>query len=149
MYRAYHIEEGDSIKSIALKTNTDEENLRQINGNFNVVPGDIIVVPMNNNGLFDKYIVQKGDSIYAIATKYNVPYKQLLLLNGLEEKDYIYPNQEILVPKKNVGFYITNANDTVKSIIEKLDSNGYSILTQNENLMVLPDQLIVYKRDFN
>lgn len=145
MYRAYKIEEGDTISSIAYKFQSNEEELRKINNNSSIVPGQMMVVPASNS-LFETYIVKKGDSMYAIGNMYDVNYKDLLLLNGLKETDYIYPNQEILVPKKNVAFYVTKENDSIKDISSYLGSNGMQTISQNENLIVLPDQLVVYKK---
>lgn len=148
MYRAYHIEEGETISSLVKNTNMEFEDLKRLNGEFDMTPGNMIMIPMSNSDLFDTYIVKQGDSVYKIATSYNIPYKQLLLLNGLDENDYIYPNQQMIVPKKDTLFYITNTGDTIKSISKNLGTNSYDILEQNENLIVLPDQIIVYKKRF-
>ena len=143
MYRAYKIEEGDNLSSISSKVNCSEEELKRLNSDINFVEGEMITVPTENT-LFDVYVVEKGDNIYSISKKYNIPYKELLLLNGLNENDYIYPNQQVLVPKNGVNFYITKENDRIKDIVNNLGIDGYSILTKNDNLIIMPDQIIVY-----
>ena len=143
MYRAYKIQEGDNLESISSLVNCNVDELKRLNNDVNFVEGEMITVPTENT-LFDVYVVVKGDSIYTIANKYNVPYKDLLLLNGLNENDYIYPNQQILVPKIGVNFYITKENDRIKDIISNLGVDGYNILTKNDNLIIMPDQIIVY-----
>lgn len=147
MYRAYKISENDTMESLAAKFNTNINELVRLNQNFNFSNGEMIIVP-SSSSLFDTYVVKKGDTIYNISSMYNVPYKDMLLLNGLDENDYIYPNQEILVPKDGVSFYITKTNDKVKDIVSKLGSNGYDVLSQNDNLLIVPDQIVVYKKGF-
>jgi len=143
MYRAYKIEENDNLETISKKVDCDIDELIRLNNNINFTEGEIITVPTENT-LFDIYVVEKGDNIYSISTKYNIPYKELLLLNGLNENDYIYPNQQLLVPKKGVNFYITKENEKIKDIINKLGYNGYEIIIKNDNLIFMPDQIIVY-----
>ena len=143
MYRAYRIEEGDNLEIISSKVNCSLDELKRLNSDISFTEGEILTVPTENT-LFDIYVVEKGDSIYSISNKYNIPYKELLLLNGLNENDYIYPNQEILVPKNGINFYITKENEQIKDISKKLGIDGYDILTKNDNLIVLKDQIIVY-----
>ena len=107
MYTIYQIMVGDTLESIASKFNTDVNNLLKINNidNNTLFPGNSIVVPRNNSYLME-YIVKEGDTIYSIARKNNVSKDTLLSLNGLNEYDYIYPNQQILIPMENVGTYL-------------------------------------------
>ncbi len=94
---------------------------------------------------FDKYIAQKGDSLYQIAMKNNINYKLLAQLNGLNINDYIYPNQEILIPKKDVKYYITADGDTLESITNGLGAKLATLLYQNRKIYLRPEQLIFYK----
>lgn len=72
-------------------------------------------------------------------------YNLLALLNGLNVDDYIYPNTTILVPKKDVKYYITKDNDTLSSVNRLLQSNINNLLKQNNNIYLKEGQLIVYK----
>ena len=137
------IEENDTLESISNKVNSSVEELQRINENINFTEGEMLIVPTENT-LFDIYKVEKGDTMYSISNKYNIPYKELILLNGLNENDYIYPNQEVLIPKKGVNFYITKQNEKIKDLIKNLGIDGYEILVKNDNLIVMPDQIIVY-----
>ena len=101
-------------------------------------------VDSNTNDMFDIYVVEKGDSIYSISNKFRIPYRELILLNGLNENDYIYPNQQLLVPKTNTKFYITKENDTIDNISSYLGINSYDILNKNGNLILEKDQMIIY-----
>ena len=105
---------------------------------------DISFIENDPNNMFDIYVVEKGDSIYSISNKFKVPYKELILLNGLNENDYIYPNQQLLVPKVNTKFYITKENDTIDNICSYLGINSYDILSKNGNLILEKDQMIIY-----
>ena len=101
MYRIYQIENETSLEEIANKFNTTTDNLKKINGinnSYYIQRGNYIIVPLLENENFETYKVKQGDSMYAIAQKYNVNYNDLLDLNGLDKDEYIYPNQEILIP---------------------------------------------------
>lgn len=98
-----------------------------------------------NNEFFNKYTVKQGDNLYQIAMQNNINYKLLAQLNGLNINDYIYPNQEILIPKKDVKYYITADGDTLESITNGLGANLATLLYQNRNIYLRPEQLIFYK----
>lgn len=152
MYRIYQVEYGDTIDSIARKTNTSSNNIKNINGINNdseLVVGSLIIVPKESNQLFETYIVKKGDSIYEIAKKYNVDPDTLLLLNGLSKDDYIYPNQEITVPNRDVVVYVTKEGDTIDGIINNLGIDADTLNKENERIFVLGDQLVVHKKERN
>ena len=85
--------------------------------------------------------------MYALAKKYNIDINDLLSLNGLNKDDYIYPNQEILVPMSDYKIYITKDKDTIDGILENLDITMENIVNKNDKLYLLPDQLIIYKRE--
>ena len=99
------------------------------------------------NEYFNYYTIKKGDSLYKIAEKYNTDYKTLALINGLDENDYIYPNQIISVPKVGVKYYIVQEGDTLLDIGNKLNSNVIDLVNQNNQMYLLPEQLIVYKKN--
>ena len=148
MYRIYEVQVGDTLTSVASKLGISPEVLANLNGiniNTDLNPNSFIVVP-KGTGLFDKYKVQKGDTVYEIAGVYNISPSQLLKLNGLNENDIIYPEQEILIPKSNVGFYVTEDADTISGVALKLNIPYEEIIGQNKTIYLMPDQLIVYKK---
>lgn len=143
MYDVYQIKVGDNINSIANMYNTTSEVIRMLNPNSSFGVGTTIVVPKINK-YFEMYNIQKGDSLYEIARRYNTDYNLLALLNGLNVNDYIYPNTTILVPKKDVKYYITKENDTIMNVNKLLGSDVVRLLDENKNIYLKEGQLIVY-----
>ncbi|MBQ2947111.1 MAG: LysM peptidoglycan-binding domain-containing protein [Bacilli bacterium] len=152
MYKIYQVEYGDTIDIIASKTGTTRDNIKNING-FNsdgdLVVGSLIIVPKNENQVFQTYKVKRGDSIYSIARAYNVDPSTLLLLNGLNKDDMIYPEQEITIPKNGVVVYVTRQGDTINGIINNLGIDANTLNKENQRLFVLEDQLVVHKKEGN
>ena len=93
------------------------------------------------------YKVKSGDNMYTISKEYDINVDDLLTLNGLNKNDYIYPNQEIMVPTGLYNFYITKNNDTIKTILENTNLPIEEIINQNDNIYLVPDQLIIYKKN--
>ena len=97
------------------------------------------------NDLLLKNLKEK-QTFKQIAKNNNVDYKLLAALNGLNVNDYIYPNQTIMIPKKEVSLYITKEGDTLSSVTKSLNANLEAIINQNRRIYLLPEQLIVYKK---
>ena len=143
MYDIYQIMGGETLDSIANKYNINKEVIEELNPNSTFVPGTNIVVPTINR-YFEVYTIKDGDTLYEIARRYNTDYNLLALLNGLNVNDYIYPNTNIIVPKKDVKYYITKDNDTLFSVVKLLGASLGSMIRQNNNLYLKEGQLIVY-----
>ena len=94
---------------------------------------------------YNLYEIKKGDSLYQISKKYNVNTKLLAELNGLNLDDYIYPGQKLLIPKKNVIYYITKEGDTLKTVSELFNKSEMDIVDQNETIYLSSGQMIYYK----
>ena len=107
-------------------------------------PGGFLIVPMQQNSELKTYIVKKGDNMYSIAKDNGVDYKMLLELNGLDENDYIYPEQEIIIPKGNTKLYKVQEGDSINSIEEKTGVNINKIKTPNGEIYFEKDQIIMY-----
>ena len=152
MYKIYQVEYGDTLDIIASKTGTTRDNIKNING-FNsdadLVVGSLIIVPKEENQVFQTYKVKRGDSIYSIARAYNVDPSTLLLLNGLNKDDMIYPDQEITIPKNGVVVYVTRQGDTIGGIVNNLGIDANTLNKENQRLFVLEDQLVVHKKEGN
>ena len=147
MYKIYQVEMGETLVSIADKLGTNVDTLKKINGinkDVMLMPGSYLIVPAFDDR-FTKYIVKKGDSIYSISQKNNVDPSLIIKINGLSENDYIYPNQEILIPNKEYKFYITKDGDTLTTVADELKENVIDLLNKNESIYLLKDQLIIYK----
>ena len=151
MYTIYQVKNGDTLASVASNFGTSVNNLSSLNGimvGSVLNPGDFIVVPkvQMENPYFMEYTVKKGDNIYEISKVYNVSPSQLLKLNGLNETDIIYPNQKIMIPRKNVSFYVTGIDDTLDKVMRGLNVSADELARQNWTIYLTNDQLIVYKK---
>ena len=147
MYEIYIIKENDTLESIADKYKTTPGILKQINGIQTLMdlrPCNEIIVPILKQQPYQYYTVKKGDNIYEIARNNNIDYKILLTLNGLDEGDYIYPNQTIILPKVGVQLYITKEDDTLDFVLNKLNLGIEELQRENENIYLRPDQILVY-----
>ena len=152
MYKIYQVEYGDTIETIASKTGTTSKNIKNINGinsEADLIVGSLIIVPKEENKVFETYTVKRGDSIYSIAKTYNVDTSTLLLLNGLNKDDYIYPNQEITIPKNDLVVYVTRQGDTIRGIINNLGIDADTFNRENGRIFVVEDQLVIHKKETN
>ena len=149
MYKIYQVGYGDTIESIADMVGTTVDELNEING-FNgkeVIMGDLIIVPNKNNTMFTKYLIKNGDTLYMIAKNYNVNPKTLAILNGLDMDDYIYPNQEIIIPNDNIDIYVTKNGDTMETLLSNFNTTLERLNMDNKNIFLQEDQIIIRKRD--
>ena len=148
MYKIYVVEEVDTLISIAAKFNTTTEILNAINGKIpKIEKGTEIIVPNVTEIPFAIYKVKKGDSLYDIARRNDINYKDIILLNGLKEGEYIYPDQELLIPKANIGIYMITGTKTLNQISNELMVPVIDIVDQNASIYLLPDQVILYKKE--
>lgn len=136
MYKIYQVQ-NETLEDIANKLNTTVDEIVKLNGTSNIVPGSYIIVPANKE--FTTYIVKQGDNIYSIAKNNGVDYETLLKINGLDPNDYIYPNQEIIIPNRRV--YVTKENETIRDIINKLNIKDIKNI---EDLYLVKDQMIKF-----
>ena len=100
-----------------------------------------------SNPFYSSYEIKKGDTLYQISKYYDVNTKLLAELNGLDLDDYIYPGQILLVPKKDVSYYITKKGDTLNIVSEIFDENIENIINQNSTIYLDEGQMLFYKRD--
>ena len=146
MYDTYVIKNGDTVATISSKFNTSPEVIYQLNGYvLDLVPGNTLVVPRVTSNYFDYYTVTKGDTLYKIANDNNIDADLLAQLNGINKADYIYPNQTLLIPKAGSILYITAAGDTLSEIAKGMNIGIDKLISQNDNIYLQPEQLIVYK----
>lgn len=148
MFKIYTICEGEDINSIADKFSTTREMLLEINGfeeDVRVSSGNMMIVP-NNNLVFQKYQVKKGDTIYSLAQKTGTDVNTLLEINGLDEGDYIYPDEFILLPTENVMIYVTKKGDTIADVASNFKTTRSNIVETNEIIVLEPEQLFVHKK---
>jgi LysM repeat protein len=92
------------------------------------------------------YKIKKGDSLYKISKEFNVNTSLLSELNGLDLDDYIYPNQMLLIPKKDVSYYITKDGDTLGIVSKIFGITENDIINTNKTIYLMPGQMIYYKK---
>ncbi len=149
MFEKYIIQNGDNLEIIAKKFNTTTSVIKDINNmDFNpmIRVGSEIIVPKEKEQYFSYYIIEKGDNLYQIALKYNINPELLASLNGLTMNDYIYPGQEILIPKSGYSYYITANGDTLDIVAQQFKVSKDKLLMENKTIYLMPDQLLVTKR---
>lgn len=95
---------------------------------------------------YTMYKIKKGDTLYKISKEFNVNTKLLSELNGLNIDDYIYPDQTLLIPKKDVSYYITKDGDTLYTVSNIFNTNEKEIIDQNKTIYLLAGQMIYFKR---
>ncbi len=144
----YIVQEGDTIISVAqlfgIKV-IDLIRANQLEDVYYLTPGEELIVPTQTPLGFTYYIVQKGDTLYSIAKTHDITLQDLITINGLEDQQYIYPGQKILIPKDGVKAYITQEGDTLSTVAELLKIPAEDILVYNQRIYLLPEQLIAYK----
>lgn len=150
MYKIYTVKEGEDILSITNDLGITPDEIRKINGfpaNYEVEVGEQIVIPAVSTSPFDRYIVKQGETLYGVASKYDISADDLAQLNGLDKEEYIYPKQELLVPKPNVDFYITREGDTIAKLRQQISTDFENILKNNPYIYLMPDQVLVYEKN--
>lgn len=149
MFNKYVTKNGESLEMIANKLNISLDKLQKANNLYylgELRAGSEIILPEDSKSYFNYYIIEKGDSIYQIARKYNINPGLLAAMNGLKNEDYIYPGQEILIPKNNYSYYLTAEGDTLSMVANAFNKSKEQLLSENETIYLLPDQLIVSKK---
>ena len=59
--------------------------------------------------------------------------------------DYIYPDQELLIPKNGYIYYITTEGDTIDLVADKFNTTREDVMNDN-TIYLLPGQLIIHKK---
>lgn len=149
MFESYRLGKNEDLLSVAKKYNTTVKTLQDINNIYfldAVREGMEIIVPQESKDYFNYYVVEKGDSLYRIAQRYNINPELLASLNGLNMDDYIYPNQQLLIPKNGYSYYITAEGDTIEEVINVFNSNIDKFLNENRTIYLMAGQLLVNKK---
>ena len=149
MLDVYKIQKGDSLRSIAEKFNVTVEKICEVNKIYypnELRAGMDIIIPQDKEAYFNTYVIEQGDNLYAIARRYNINPDLLAAMNGLDDDDYIYPNQEILIPKSGYSYYLTAEGDTIDTVANMFKVNKDKVISENQTLYLMPSQLIVNKK---
>ncbi len=150
MYDKYSIKNGETLETLAKKFNTKVDVLKSINNIYydeQIRAGMDVIVPKNEENYFNYYVIEEGDTLYEIGRKYNIHPELLASLNGLDMEDYIYPNQEILIPKSGYSYYITKEGDTLDTVATTFKITRDQLLDNNETIYLLAGQILVKKNE--
>ena len=108
---AYVVERGDSLSVIARRFNTTVGRLvalNQLRSRNRIQIGQRLLLPQDN-AVADQtlgelaaqdgqYTVRRGDTISVIASRFGVSEQQVLSLNGIADRNRIYPGQNLQLP---------------------------------------------------
>lgn len=150
MYKVYQILPGEELENIASKLHIELDVLKTLNGideGYRAVAGNNLVIPNMDQSYFQTYTIQKGDSFYEIGRRYQVNPTLLATMNGMDSDEYIYPGEKLLVPARGVMLYITKENDTLQGVSDEQGVDVSDLILQNENLYLLPEQLLILKKE--
>lgn len=148
MYDNYLIKKGETLEQVAKKFNTNVSILKNINNIYYddaIRAGMDVIVPKQKENYFNYYVIEKGDTLYEIGRKYNIHPELLASMNGLEIDDYIYPNQEILIPKSGYSYYVTKEGDTLETVSTTFNESRENLLETNPTIYLLAGQILVKK----
>ena len=148
MFSEYIIGVNETINDISSKFGVPISEILRMNSNLdynNLMPGQTIRIPTDVNENFIYYRIKKGDSLYKLSNENNIDVDMLAQINGLDLYDYLYPNQIIMIPKSGVKLYITKQGDTLSSISNETNTSLNSLVNDNNNIYLLPEQLILYR----
>ena len=104
------------------------------------------MIKLEESTYFTYYTIEKGDNLYEISRKYNINPKLLAAINGLKDNEYIYPGQELIIPKSGFSYYITAEGDTLSGVRDAFRADMDDLLKFNKTIYLLPEQIIVYKK---
>lgn len=110
---AYVIERGDSLSVIARRFNTTVAqltSLNQLQSSHRIQIGQRLLLPQSGGATqlaFDsgttatvdgRYTVRRGDTVSLIATRFRTTEAELLAVNGIADRNRIYPGQQLRLP---------------------------------------------------
>ena len=121
---AYVVERGDSLSVIARRFNTTVGRLvalNQLRSRNRIQIGQRLLLPQDNAVLDQtlaelaaqdgQYTVRRGDTISVIASRFGVSEQQVLSLNGIADRNKIYPGQNLQLPGFEVQSRASAANE--------------------------------------
>ena len=143
----YTVKSGDTLTSIASNFQVSIRELMQANNltSSEIKVGEVLIIPAKEE-IYDYYKIKKNDTLYKIARLNNTTAEILRQLNGLDENDYLYPVEMLLVPKKGLAFYITKSGDSIASVSAYFNTSSKDLVENNASIYLVPDQLLIYRK---
>lgn len=147
----YTVKENDTIFSISNLYGIPPIEIIRANNlkePYNILKGQVLNIPTTTYNIYDRYVVRNKDTLYSIAKNANTTTDIIEAINGLEKNEYIYVGQTLLIPKKDIKIYITKEGDTLDDVSDYLKVGVLDVVYSNNNIFLLPDQLITYRKDW-
>lgn len=106
----YHVEEGDTLLSVAQKFGVDAQTVRQLNYllDDNIFVGQILQMPYREGITAEgaptptpepyRYVVEEGDSLGTIAQQFGVSAVSIMENNNLQDPNNVFVGQVLLIP---------------------------------------------------
>ena len=153
----YIVQKGDSLWSIASKTNTTIDELKKLNNlSSNTLQIGQLLKIANNENVSNNieseniYTVVKGDSLWSIANKYNTTGDKIKSANNLTS-NLLSIGQKLIIPGTSVQgqteiTYIVQKGDSLWLIANKYDTTVDKIKSTNNltsNLLSIGQKLII------
>lgn len=145
----YIVERGDTIESIGRKYSIPVIEIIKANNleaPYMLIEGQSLMIPTSLYNIFNYYTVKKGDTLYSIANEKSTTTDLITAVNGLNKDEYIYEGQTLLIPKEDVELYLTKTGDTVETLSDVFSAPSAEVIYSNNNVYLLPGQLIIYRR---
>ena len=98
-----------------------------------------------NEPYFTYFKAQSESTLYGIAKMKDINPILLSAINGLDEEDFVYKDQVIMLPKSNYAYYITKEGDTLATVSETFNTNINNLISDNKTIYLHEGQLIVHK----
>jgi LysM repeat protein len=84
------------------------------------------------------HYVQWGENLASIASRYNVSAQAIMSANGLDDPDFVYVGQKLVIPPVRSGFgvgssgyYTVQPGDTLNKIAQRLNTSVQALATAN------------------
>lgn len=106
----YHVQDGDTLLSVAQKFGVDTETIRQLNYllDDNIFVGQILQMPYQEGITAEgaptptpepyRYVVEEGDSLGTIAQQFGVSAVSIMENNNMQDPNNVFVGQVLLIP---------------------------------------------------
>ena len=143
----YTVKKGDTLYSIAAKSNTTIAMLRQLNKLTSDILsiGQVLLLPtatnIPNNEKYEVYTVKAGDTLYSIAQNYRISVDELKKINNLVMNSLMI-GQQLNVPTTNNIPSIPEEDNSINEYTTYTVTKGDSLWSISKRYGITVDDLI-------
>ncbi len=127
----YKVKQGDTLSAIAVyyDINTkDISNINNLQNSNDIYIGQNLKIPASANRKINHSVLY-GETISSISRDYDINIFELVKLNNLNNQNYLYPGQKLMIPTKNNNYI--NGDDS------KETATYTHIIKKGENLSII------------